>query len=114
MTTTEAQRLKTEGQQLSLGVLTEDDVAEFDRVIASYPVGRVLSSNTVRPQLDALSIPDSARGGLFHRAIARGLLARATVAGPDGVEYDRFERSSGRSAHNARVRVYVRTDPAGE
>lgn len=112
MTTTksEGRALADAGQQQSLAFLLDEDKANFDRVIASYPVGTQLSINTVRSQLDAVGIPESSRGGLFSRAVKAKVLAPAVVA-HGGREYPIDEPSTGRSAHNARVRVYVRTDP---
>ena len=104
---TEGQVLADAGQQQSLSILLEEDVANFDRIIRSYKPGTHLSINTVRAQLDALDIPDSSRGGLFSRAVKAGWIRQLTVAS-GGREYPVTEPSTGRSAHNARVKVYVR------
>lgn len=108
---TEGRALADAGQQLSLGVLTSTDYDNFDRIIKSYDVGQRVSINLVRSQLDAVGIPEVSRGGLFNRAVHAGLLTQAVVVHA-GEEYPVMERSTARSAHNARVRVYVRTDPA--
>lgn len=106
----EPRALAEAGQQRSLSILLADDLANFDRIIASYPVGTELSINVVRSQLDAVGIPESSRGGLFSRAVKAGLLAPAVVR-HRGREYPVTEPSTGRSAHSAHVRVYVRTEP---
>ncbi|MHB1063561.1 MAG: hypothetical protein ACYC1Z_03550 [Georgenia sp.] len=112
-TLTEGARRRDAGQQQSLGILLADDVANFDRIIASYPVGDKVSINLVRSQLDAVEIPESSRGGLFSRAVKGGVLAPATVVA-GGQEFPIFEASTGTSANRARVRVYVRTDPKAQ
>jgi len=111
-TKTETRALADAGQQQSLAILLEDDVANFDRIIRSYEPGTHLSINTVRKQLDALGIPDSSRGGLFSRAVKAGWIAQLTVAAGDR-EFPVTEPSTGRSAHNAHVKVYVRLDDSG-
>ena len=107
---TEGRALADAGQQQSLSILLEDDVANFDRIITSYKVGREISINTVRAQLDAVGIPASSRGGLFSGAVSRGLLAQAVFV-HRGREYPVTEPSTGSSAHAAHVKVYVRTAP---
>ncbi len=106
-TKSEGRALADAGQQQSLAILLDDDVANFDRIIRSYEPGKHLSINTVRSQLDAVGIPDSSRGGLFQRAIHAGWIAPLMVAA-GGREYPVTEPSTGRSAHNAHVKVYVR------
>lgn len=110
-THTEGRALADAGQQLSLGVLTGTDYENFDRIIRSYDVGQTVSINLVRSQLDAVGIPEVSRGGLFNRAVKAGLLTQAVME-YRGQEFPVTEPSTGRSAHNARVKVYVRTDPA--
>lgn len=107
---TEGRALADAGQQTSLGILLPDDFANFEAVIRSFAVGSRLSINKIRDRLDSLGIPEVSRGALFGRALAAGLIARATVVA-GGHEFQITEPSTGRSAHNARVKVYVRTDP---
>lgn len=108
---TEPRALADAGQQLSLGILTSTDYENFDRIIRSYAVGQRVSINLVRGQLDAVGIPEVSRGGLFNRAVKAGLIEQAVVVYLDQ-EYPVMEPSTGPSAKNARVKVYVRTDPA--
>ncbi len=108
---TEGRALAEAGQQQSLSILLQDDLAAFERIIASYKVGTEISINTVRSQLDAVGIPASSRGGLFSGAVKAGLLAQATFV-HRGREYPVTEPSTGHTAHAAHVKVYVRTDPA--
>lgn len=99
--TTPAVDLKTQGQDLSLTLLTEQHWAAFTAILAGAP--HYFSINQCRAALDDAGIPASQRGGLFNRAIRARLIWPRTVSG-----YAVWEPSTGRSARASNVRVYVR------
>ena len=101
--------LKIEGQRDSLLPLMDDERTIFDRIIASYPPGTELSINDVRDRLNDSGIPDSARGGLFSRAVKHGLLTPLVIT-INGHRQHVTVPSTGTSARTAHVRVYVRTE----
>lgn len=104
--TTPAQDLKAQGQQDSLlGLL--DDGERFLGIVAAYEPGTTLSVNDLRGQLDAAGIPDSARGGLFAKAVKAGLLVKETILHA-GRDIAVTVPSTGLSAHAATVQVYRR------
>jgi len=88
----------------------DDVVAAFFTVIEAIPAGRLFSVNDIRRQLDALEIPNASRGVLFTAARTAGLIEYAGGTAW-GREYLDVERSTGRSAHGARVMRYRRCRP---
>lgn len=102
MTTTEAQRLKSEGQAASLFTLAIVHHLNFEAIVRSAPAR--FSINDIREACDRMLIPDGARGALFNAALRAGLIARKMTS--DG--YPARIPSSGTSAHSAYVQVYER------
>jgi hypothetical protein len=92
---------KTEGQALSVAPLSPDAHAAFERIIGNAP--KLFSVNDIRERLDIAQIPDRARGGLFARAVAAGLIAPYCPAG-----FPARVQSTGPSAHRATVVLYQR------
>ena len=96
------------GRQLALDVLSGETHETFRRIIRSVEPGRRLTANSLRDLLDAADIPETARGGLFAKAVQSGLLRPVTVVYEGGTA-DVYVPSSGESAKGARVRLYERT-----
>lgn len=99
---------KTQGQATSVRNITPEAERAFLDWVRSYAPGSHLSVNDLRSRLDALAVPNRARGGLFRHAVAEGLLdlLETTVAGYTvAVKIP----STGRSAHRALVQVYRRS-----
>lgn len=95
------------GRQLALDVLGDETKEAFSRIIRSVAPGRRVTVNHLRDLLDAAGIPEQARGGLFDGACRHGLLRPVKVALGDEW-HDVYVRSTGESAHGARVRLYER------
>lgn len=100
--------LKREGQERSLLAVVDDQVEAFLDLVRVLEPGTDFSVNLLRAKLDAYEIPNSARAGLFAKAVALDLIEPLYVtAGPYRVQLT--EPSTGRSAHHASVRLYRRT-----
>ena len=102
--------LKREGQDRSQLQLTPEQARDLMLTIDRRPAGIELSANDLRPRLDHLGVPERARGGLFGRAVAAGLLEPVMLRLYGGGETPKRIPSTGRSAHAAHVLVYRRTD----
>ncbi|QIK83085.1 hypothetical protein [Sanguibacter sp. HDW7] len=102
---------KVAGQTRSAHAATDAQRAAFLDVIRALPAGAEVSVNALRTTLDELGVPPRARGGLFYGAAtpSSGLLVAGQVTSASGRVAPALERSTGRSAHGAYVRVYVRT-----
>lgn len=94
--------LKAAGQMESLWATTPDIWADFVQILADAPVEQ--SSNDTRPTMDRLAIPESARGGLYNRALKAGLIVKKMTS--DG--YPARIPSTSPKTHNAYVQIYVR------
>ena len=103
-----AQATKAQWQESSLLDLTAGTEAAFMGIVADVPTGALFTVNDIRHRLDAADVPARARGGLFHRACARGLI-RAVDITVYGQRFPRTRPSTGKSAHYAQVRLYRRT-----
>lgn len=106
-----ADELKSAGQARSAGGASVEQLDAFAAAILARPVGVEVSINDLRADLDAAGVPDSARGGLFSRAVKAGLLSPLMVPDGRGGELPVRIPSTGVSAHKATVRVYRRTRP---
>jgi len=95
--------LKQAGQMESLWATTPDIWADFVAILADAPFEQ--TSNDTRAEMDRKAIPESARGGLYQRALRANLLIRKMTS--DG--YPARIPSTGTSAHAAYVQVYRRT-----
>lgn len=88
---------------LALAAASGDDHLEaFLAVIEKVPAGQQFTSNDLRSALDALGIPNTKRGGFFEAARKAGVIERVVLSGW-GLQQPRYEASTGRSAHHARV-----------
>lgn len=94
-------------RQLALDILSDETREAFARIIKSVSPGRRVTVNHLRDLLDAAGIPEQARGGLFDGACRQGLLRPVKVQLGDEW-HDVYVRSTGVSAHGARVRLYER------
>lgn len=103
----EVQTLKAEGIARSGERLTEEHRAAFRAIVAAIEPGVWFSINDVREQLEAAEIPPSSRAHLFYAAVKAGLIDPVSFSVRGQVVAHQV-RSTGRSAHNARVNVYER------
>lgn len=110
-TADEAQALKTEGVARSGSRLTDEHREAFRAVVVAIEPGVRFSINDVRDRLDDAEIPPSARAHLFYAATKAGLIAPVLFTA-HGQSVPHLVRSTGRSAHNARVNVYERVEGA--
>lgn len=95
------------GQEQSLLDLLMDPREAFFDTIQARPVGSLFSINDIRKTLDAHSVPDKSRAGLFSAACSAGLIEPYEVF-IDGRKVAVSVDSTGPSAHRAKVRVYRR------
>ena len=95
--------LKQAGQMKSLWATTPDIWADFVAILAGAPFE--CSSNDTRAEMDRKAIPESARGGLYNRALRANLLIRKMTS--DG--YPARIPSTSPKTHGAYVQVYRRT-----
>lgn len=100
---------KRPGQEASLKGVRPDQLRAILDYLAALPAGSDVSVNDLRTWLDQEDIPPRARGGLFRRASASGLLVQLVIS--DG-RYSVPVRvqSTGASAKRAYVQVYRRVD----
>lgn len=103
----EGQALKAEGIARSGERLTEEQRAAFRAIVEAIAPGTWFSINDVREQLDAAEIPAASRAHLFYAACKSGLIDPVMFS-VGGQVVAHQVRSTGRSAHNARVNVYER------
>lgn len=103
----EAQAPKVEGMARSGERLTDEDREAFLAIIAAIEPGTWFSINDVRDELDAANIPPGSRAHLFYAATKAGLIDPVSFSVRGQVVAHQV-RSTGRSAHNARVNVYER------
>lgn len=103
----EGRALKAEGVARSGERLTEEDREVFLAVVEAIEPGTWFSINDVREQLDAAEIPAASRAHLFYAACKSGLIDPVMFS-VGGQVVAHQVRSTGRSAHNARVNVYER------
>ena len=102
---TDAERLKLAGQSASLFSLSESTWGTFKAILETIPAGHQVHVNGMRHLLDAAEIAPSMRGGMFALAVRRGLISPLLTT--DGNEIR--TKSTGKSAHQASVRLYIRT-----
>ena len=95
--------LKQAGQMESLWATTPDIWADFVAILADAPFEQ--TSNDTRAAMDRKAIPESARGGLYQRALRANLLIRKMTS--DG--YPARIPSTSPKTHAAYVQVYRRT-----
>ena len=95
--------LKLAGQMESLWATTPDIWADFVAILAGAPFEQ--TSNDTRAEMDRKAIPESARGGLYNRALRAGLIVRKMTS--DG--YPARIPSTSPKTHAAYVQVYRRT-----
>lgn len=96
------------GRQLPLAILTDETSRSFRRILRSIEPGRRLTANSIRDLLNAADIPEPARGGLFTKAAAAGLIRVVTVEW-DGQRCPVYVKSDGETAHGSRILLYERT-----
>lgn len=109
---TDTQTLKTNGQALAGRSLTTEHRALFRSLVVAMPVGAQFSINDLRGQLDAAAVPETPRATLFAAAAREGLIEQVLFDDGSGDEYSpKTRRSTGRSAHRARVNVWQRIAP---
>ena len=104
MTTTEAQRLKEQGQTRSLANLSSEHRDAFDAILLPIAPGQTVHVNAVRDLMVLAGITPGSMGGLFAGAVTRGLLTPLVTTSGDEIR----RKSDGTSAHRATCRVYER------
>ncbi|MFD6094006.1 hypothetical protein ACFWGN_17970 [Oerskovia sp. NPDC060338] len=107
----EGQALKTTGQALAARALTPEHRALFRSLVVALPVGAQFSINDLRAQLDDANVPEAPRATLFAAAAREGLIEQVLFDDGDEEYSPKTRRSTGRSAHRARVNVWQRIAP---
>lgn len=105
----EGQVLKAEGVARSGESLTDEHREAFRAIVAAIAPGTWFSINDVRDELDAADIPPGSRAHLFYAAVKACLIDPVSFS-VHGQVVPHQVRSTGRSAHLARVNVYERMD----
>lgn len=111
-TLTDPQTLKTDGQALAGRSLTSEHRTLFRSLVVALPIGTQFSINDLRTELDEAAVPEMPRATLFAAAAREGLIEQVLFDDGSGDEYSpKTRRSTGRSAHRARVNVWQRIAP---